>query len=80
MNIARLLAMSTTVFGDRPAAAVGRTTLRTYAQLEDRVSRFAGTLRTRFALEPGDRRDPTLRSPPNCPTIGVHLYMPLRQS
>ncbi len=55
MNIARLLEVSATVFGDRPAAAVGRTTQLTYAQLADRVSRFAGSLRTRFALEPGDR-------------------------
>lgn len=55
MNIARLLTMSATVFADRPAAVVGRSTRLTYAQLEDRVSRLAGTLRNRFSLQHGDR-------------------------
>ena len=55
MNIARLLEMSATIFADRPAAVVGRSTRLTYAHLEDRVSRLAGTLRSRFALAHGDR-------------------------
>jgi len=55
VNIARLLTTSATVFGDRPAAALGGNTVLTYAQLEDRASRFAGALRARFGLQPGDR-------------------------
>jgi long-chain acyl-CoA synthetase len=55
MNLALWLNRAGLSHGVRPALAQGARTVRTYAELAERVARLAGGLRTRFGLAPGDR-------------------------
>ncbi len=54
MNMASLLARAATVFGDRPAVAVGTETRLDYRELADRAARLAGALTGRLGLARGD--------------------------
>lgn len=64
MNLAHLLQRSARAYPERPAVAIGAQSVHTYNELAGRVERLANGLRSRYALEPGDRVALVMR---NCP-------------
>ena len=54
-NIALGLKHAGDTHENRPAVALGRTTLQSYAQLAERAARLAAGLRDKLGLQPGDR-------------------------
>ena len=54
-NIALGLKHAGDTHKNRPAVALGRTTLQSYAQLAERAARLAAGLRDKLGLQPGDR-------------------------
>jgi long-chain acyl-CoA synthetase len=71
MNLAQLLARSARIAAERPALAVGKKPVRSYAELASRVSGLAHSLRRRFALAAGDRVALAMR---NCPEFYEVLF------
>ncbi len=71
MNIAAHMVRAGLAFGDRPAVAKGAKVVRPYAQVAERVSRLAASLRGRYELTAGDRVALTLK---NCPEYLELLY------
>ncbi|MBM3226017.1 MAG: long-chain fatty acid--CoA ligase [Candidatus Tectomicrobia bacterium] len=55
MNIASFLTKAARTFPERPAVSLGTALYLTYGALASRVAQLAGTLTSRFGLEPGDR-------------------------
>ena len=53
-NIALGLKRVGETHGNRPAVALGRTTLQSYGQLADRAARLAASLSDKLGLQPGD--------------------------
>jgi fatty-acyl-CoA synthase len=69
----RFLARSADVWAERPAVQVG-TTVRSYAELHDRVRRMAGALRGELGIAAGDRVAALL---PNVPEmLELHYAVP----
>ena len=54
-NIALGLKQAGHIHGNRPAVALGRTTLQSYSQLAERAARLANGLQGKLGLQPGDR-------------------------
>ena len=54
-NIAFGLKQAGHIHGNRPAVALGRTTLQSYSQLAERAARLANGLQGKLGLQPGDR-------------------------
>src|ERR1700746_3724252 len=55
MNLALWLERAGTSHGDRPALGLGSRVIRRYGEVAERAARLAGSLRSRFSLQPGDR-------------------------
>ncbi|HKI62996.1 MAG TPA: long-chain fatty acid--CoA ligase [Burkholderiales bacterium] len=64
MNLAQLLLRSARWLPGQPALAVGKTVVRTYAELADRTSRLSKSLMGKFNLTAGDRVALAMK---NCP-------------
>ena len=71
MNIASLLARAGRSDAERPAIAVGATTITTYGMLARRAAGVAAGLGHAFALSPGDRVALVMR---NCPAYIEALF------
>lgn len=71
MNVASLLVRAAGRAGDRPAVQHGTTTVATYAELADRVSRLAGALSNALGLRVGDR---VALAMTNCPEYVETLF------
>src|SRR4051794_2882621 len=71
MNLAHLLLRSARWLPERPALAVGKRTVRSYAELASRVSRLSFSLRKKLKLAAGDRVALAMR---NCPEYYEVLF------
>jgi long-chain acyl-CoA synthetase len=71
MNLAQLLLRAARWLPERPALAKGRTTVLTYAQLAQRVSRLSSSLKSTLQLAPGDRVALAMK---NCPEYYEILF------
>jgi long-chain acyl-CoA synthetase len=71
VNLAHLLARSAGIFPDAPAISRGPIRTATYRQLARRGAEFAGSLRNRLGLAPGDRVAMFMR---NCPEYVESLW------
>jgi len=71
MNLAHLILRSARWLPKQPALAVGKTVVRTYAELADRTSRLSRSLIEKFNLAPGDRVALAMK---NCPEYYELLF------
>ena len=71
MNLVQLLLRTARWLPERPALAVGKTKVRTYRELANRVSRLASGFQSKLALQPGDRVALAMQ---NCPEFYEILF------
>jgi long-chain acyl-CoA synthetase len=71
MNLAAHMRRAGGAFAEHAAVAHGSSVLHRYGALAERVSRLAGALRARFALQPGERVALVMK---NCPEYLELLY------
>ena len=71
MNLAHLLLKTARWLPERPALAVGKRAVRSYAALASRVSCLSHSLTNRFSLKPGDR---VALAAKNCPEYYEVLF------
>ena len=71
MNLIHLLLRSARWLPERPALALGKRTVRSYAEMASRVARLASGFSTRLSLRPGERVALAMK---NCPEYYEILF------